>query len=80
MYGAPAREGWVTVAITAQIHRAVWACVDPVLCQSVLLNISPRPSKGRPHELLGPRAFREVFYPSGGPGGYLSPTSPRSLG
>jgi hypothetical protein len=23
---------------------------------------------------LGPRAFREVFYPSSGPGGYLSPT------
>jgi hypothetical protein len=23
---------------------------------------------------LGPRAFCEVFYPSGGPGGYLSPT------
>jgi hypothetical protein len=30
--------------------------------------------KGWPHELLGPRAFREVFYPSGGPGGYPSPT------
>jgi hypothetical protein len=25
---------------------------------------------------LGPRAFREVFYPSSGPGGYLSPTPP----
>jgi hypothetical protein len=23
---------------------------------------------------LGPWAFREVFYPSSGPGGYLSPT------
>jgi hypothetical protein len=25
---------------------------------------------------LGPWAFREVFYPSSGPGGYLSPTVP----
>jgi hypothetical protein len=40
----------------------------------------PRPTKGWPYDLLGPWAFREVFYPSSGPGGYLSPTSPRSLG
>jgi hypothetical protein len=33
-----------------------------------------------PYDLLGPWAFREVFYSSSGPGGYLSPTSPRSLG
>jgi hypothetical protein len=80
MYGAPAREGRVTVAIMAQIHRVVWACIDPVLCRSALLDVSPRPTKGWPRELLGPRAFREVFYPSGGPRGYLSPTSPQSLG
>jgi hypothetical protein len=70
------REGRVTVVITAPIHRAIWACVDPVLCQSALLDVSPRPTKGWPRELLGPRAFREVFYPSGGPGGYMSPTVP----
>jgi hypothetical protein len=40
----------------------------------------PRPTKGWPCGLLGPRASREVSYPSGGPGGYSSPTSPRSLG
>jgi hypothetical protein len=34
----------------------------------------PRPTKGWPYDLLGPWAFREVFYPSSGPGGYLSPT------
>jgi hypothetical protein len=80
MCGAPVREGRVTVVITAPIRRAVWACVDPVLRQSALLDVSPRPTKGWPHEPLGPRAFREVYYPSGGPGGYLSPISPRSLG
>jgi hypothetical protein len=26
-----------------------------------------------------PKAFREAFFPSSGPGGYLSPTSPQSL-
>jgi hypothetical protein len=46
MYGAPAREGRVTVAITAQIHQAVWAYVDLVLCQSALLDVPPRPTKG----------------------------------
>jgi hypothetical protein len=35
----------------------------------------PRPTKEWPYELLGPWAFREVFYSSSGPGGYLSPTS-----
>jgi hypothetical protein len=35
----------------------------------------PRPTKGWPYDLLGPLAFREVFYPSSGPGGYLSPTN-----
>jgi hypothetical protein len=42
----------------------------------------PRPMKEWPYDLLGPWAFREVFYPSSGPGGYLSPTSaaqPRAL-
>jgi hypothetical protein len=75
MYVAPAREDRVTVVITARIYRAVWACDDPLYWAFL-----PRPTKGRPRELLGPRAFRKVFYPSGGPGGYLSPTSPRSLG
>jgi hypothetical protein len=40
----------------------------------------PRPTKERPYELLGPRAFREAFYFFSGPRGYLSPTlrtSPR---
>jgi hypothetical protein len=34
----------------------------------------PRPMKEWPYDLSGPWAFREVFYPSNGPGGYLSPT------
>jgi hypothetical protein len=33
-----------------------------------------------PYNLLGPWAFREVFHPSSGPGGYLYSTSPRSSG
>jgi hypothetical protein len=34
----------------------------------------PRPLKEWPYDPLGPWAFREVFHPSSGPGGYLSPT------
>jgi hypothetical protein len=43
-------------------------------------SFSSRPTKGWPYDLLGLWVFREVFYPSSGPRGYLSPTSPRSLG
>jgi hypothetical protein len=42
MYEAPAREGRVTVVITARIHRVVWACVDPILCQSASLDVPPQ--------------------------------------
>jgi hypothetical protein len=35
----------------------------------------PRPTKEWPYDLLGPWAFREVFYSFSGPGGYLSPTT-----
>jgi hypothetical protein len=34
----------------------------------------PRPTKEWPYNSLGPWAFRAVFHPSSGPGGYLSPT------
>jgi hypothetical protein len=47
----------------------IWPHVD-LLCWLSL----PRPTKERPYDLLGPWAFREVFYSFSGPGGYLSPT------
>jgi hypothetical protein len=80
MYEGTAREGQIIVAIIAQIHRTVWACVDPVLCQFASLDVPPQTHEGMTLRIIGPTAFREVFYPSGGPGGYPSPTSPRSLG
>jgi hypothetical protein len=43
--------------------------VDPVHWSS-----RPGPQGDDLTNLWGPWAFREVFYPSGGPGGYLSPT------
>jgi hypothetical protein len=48
------REDWVTVAITAQIHRAVWACVDPTLCQSALLDVPPQAHEGVTLRIIGP--------------------------
>jgi hypothetical protein len=45
------------------------------LTSSLLCWLSfPRPTKERPCDLLGPWAFREVFYLFSGPRGYLSPT------
>jgi hypothetical protein len=73
MYEDTVREGRITAAVIAQIHQAVWACVDPILCQSALSNVPPQA-----HEMalrnIGPKAFRRVFQPSSGPGGYPSLT------
>ena len=38
----------------------------------------PWPTKEWPYDLLGPWAFREVFYSFSGPRGYLSPTTSKS--
>jgi len=78
---APARESRVSVAIYSLdvvgrpgLHQS--GLTSSLLCWSFLL----RPTKEWPYDLLGPWAFREVFYSFSGPRGYLSPTSPRSLG
>jgi hypothetical protein len=68
------REGWVTAAVVAQIHRTVWACVDPILCQSTSPDVPLQAHEGMTLRTIGPKAFREVFWPSSGPGGYPSPT------
>jgi hypothetical protein len=54
MYEAPAREGRVTVVITARIHRAIWACVDPVLCRSASLDVPPQAHKGMTLQIIRP--------------------------
>jgi hypothetical protein len=54
MYEAPTREGRVTVVITARIHRAVWACVDLVLCQSASLDVPPQAHEGMTSRMIGP--------------------------
>jgi hypothetical protein len=54
MYEAPTREGRVTVVITTRIHRAVWACVDPVLCQSASLDVPPQAHEGMTSRMIGP--------------------------
>jgi hypothetical protein len=79
MHEDTVREGWVTAAVVAQIHRIVWARVDPILHQSASPNVPPKAHKGMALRNIGPRTFREVFQPSSGPGGYPSPTSPQSL-
>jgi hypothetical protein len=72
--GAPARESRISVVIARSTLWAVRVCTNPASCQPALLIVPPRPTKERPYDLLGPWAFREVFYSSSGPGGYLSPT------
>jgi hypothetical protein len=79
--GAPARESQIFCCgrLLNVVGPSGFAPTRPYvdLLRWLLL---PRPMKEWPHDLLGPWAFREVFYPSSGPGGYLSPTSPRSSG
>jgi hypothetical protein len=55
------REGRVTAAVVAQIHRAVWARVDPILCQSTSPDVPPQAHEGMTLRNIGPKAFHEVF-------------------
>jgi hypothetical protein len=57
MYEAPAREGRVPVAVAIQTHRAVWACVDLVLCQSVSLDVPLQAHEGMTLRIIGPTGF-----------------------
>jgi hypothetical protein len=75
MHQDTVREGQVTAAVVAQIYWIVWARVDPILHQSASLNVPPQAHEGMTLRNIGPKAFREVFQPSIGPGGYLSPTT-----
>jgi hypothetical protein len=54
MYGASAREGRVTVVITAQIRRAIWACVDLILCRSTSLGVLSQAHEGMISRIIGP--------------------------
>jgi hypothetical protein len=78
MHEDTVREGRVTTAVIAPIHRIVWARVDPILHQSTSPNVPPQAHEGMALRNIGPKAFREVFQPSSGPGGYLSPTASSS--
>jgi hypothetical protein len=61
MYEDTVREGRITAAVVAQIHRAIWACVDPILCQSTLLDVPPQAHEGMTLRNIRPKVFREVF-------------------
>jgi hypothetical protein len=73
--GASARESRVSVAIYSFDVAGRPGLHQSGLTSSLLRWSSlPRPTKEWPYDLLGPWAFREVFYSFSGPGGYLSPT------
>jgi hypothetical protein len=57
MYEAPTREGRVPVAVAIQTHRAVWACVNPVLCQSTSLDVPPQAHEGMTLQIIGPTSL-----------------------
>jgi hypothetical protein len=61
MYEAPAWEGRILVAVAVQTHRAVWACVNRILCQSTLAGVPPQAHKGMTLRTIGPKAYHEVF-------------------
>jgi hypothetical protein len=74
-YGAPARESRIFCCgcLLNAVGPSGLAPTRPYV-DLLLWSLLPRPMKEWPYDLLGPWAFREVFYPSSGPGGYLSPT------
>jgi hypothetical protein len=57
MYEAPTREGWILVAVAVQTHQVVWACVDPILCQSILAGAPPQAHEGMTLRIIGPAGF-----------------------
>jgi hypothetical protein len=61
MHEGTVREGRVTAAVVAQIHRAVWARVDPILRRSISPDVPPQAHEGMALQNIGPKAFREVF-------------------
>jgi hypothetical protein len=67
MYEDSAREGRIIATVAAQIHQDVWASVDPILCQSTSPDVPPQAHEGMTLRTIGPKAFREVFWPSSGP-------------
>jgi hypothetical protein len=54
MYEAPAWEGRVSVVITIQTCRTVWACADPTLCQTASLVVLPQAHEGMTLRIIGP--------------------------
>jgi hypothetical protein len=54
MHEAPAREGQVTVVITARIRRAVWACVDLILFRSASLGVLSQAHEGMTSRIIRP--------------------------
>jgi hypothetical protein len=54
MYEGTAQESRITVVIIAQIHQAVWASVDPVLCQFASLDVPPQAHEGMTLRIIGP--------------------------
>jgi hypothetical protein len=46
MHEDTVRKGRVTAPVVAQIHRIVWARVDPILHQSASPNIPPQAHEG----------------------------------
>jgi hypothetical protein len=57
MYEAPAWESRVTVVITDQIHRAIWACVDPILYRSTSLGALPQAHEGMTSRIIEPTSL-----------------------
>jgi hypothetical protein len=76
MYGAPAQEGRILVAVAVQTHRAVWACVNPILCQSTLPDVPPQAQEGMTLRIIGPTGLSRGLLASQRTWGYLSPTLP----
>jgi hypothetical protein len=63
MYEAPAREGRILVAVAVQTHWVVWACVNPILCQSTLVDVPPQAHEGVTLRIIGPAGLsRGLLY------------------
>ena len=61
MYEDTVREVRIIAMVATQIYQAVWAYVDPILCQSTSLGVPPQTHEGMTLRNITPKVFRGVF-------------------
>jgi hypothetical protein len=61
MYEAPSRGDRILVSVAIQTHRAIWACINPILCQFAFPDVPLQAHEGVTLRIIGPAGLSRVF-------------------